>query len=100
METHVLHDCDLYQLTTCFYLSFVLGSQECRGMSHISHLGWGVWDVNMCFVLSLPFASSSLWLGLLLRDAGVISTDDRDTFSKRSEKACQKASQPQLRSGS
>ena len=44
METHILQDCDLYQLTLCV-LSFplFLGSKECQrhvsGMSHISHLG-------------------------------------------------------------
>ena len=55
METHVLYDCDLYQLTICF-LSFVLGlpgvPEECHTYPT---WGWGVGVVSLCFALSLPY---------------------------------------------
>ena len=51
METQVLHGCDLYQLTICFSLSFVLGQ---LGVSKEGHTyptcGWGT-VVSWCFAL-------------------------------------------------
>ena len=43
METHVLHDWDLYQLTMCF-LSFLLFLGSQRNVTHIppESGGWGV----------------------------------------------------------
>ena len=41
METHVLQDCDLYQLTVCF-LSFVLGQPGVPEEYHMYHT-WGAW---------------------------------------------------------
>ena len=52
METHVLYDCDLYQLTICF-LNFplILGSQEClRNITHM--MGGGVCGVSAYLMLS------------------------------------------------
>lgn len=38
METHVLHDCELYQLTIFLFFPLFLGSQEC--LRNITHIPW------------------------------------------------------------
>ena len=68
METHVLYDCDLYQLTICF-LSFplFLGSQEClRNITHIPCSGGQGGGASFCFALNLPYALSSLRIKLVI----------------------------------
>ena len=55
-EFHVLYNCDLYQLTICFFFVFFflplfLGSHT---------LGRGMWNVSLPFAFSLSFVVSSL----------------------------------------
>ena len=61
METHVLHDCDLYQLTICFS-PFLCSwaARSARGISHIPHLEelGGVCSLSAC--LMLPHQEGSL----------------------------------------
>ena len=71
METPVLQECDLYQLTICFSLPFVLGwpgvSEECHTYP-TREWGEGVLGVSLCFAHSLPSAPSSSQLTPELSD--------------------------------
>jgi len=53
METHFLPDHDLYQLTTCFSLFFVLGQSGVP--EDISHLGGRRGFEVLAYVLPLAF---------------------------------------------
>ena len=55
METQVLQDCDLYQLSICFPLSFVLGQPEVPEEYH-THPTW-VGEGGMFVACQLAFCS-------------------------------------------
>lgn len=56
METPVLHDCDLYQLTVCFSLSFVLVQPG------VPHIPQGVGGQGGCGVVACGLPSACLLL--------------------------------------
>ena len=61
METQVLQDCDVYQLTICFPpLLCSWEARSARGVSHLSHLGGGGGVGGLAASLILPHQKSSL----------------------------------------
>ena len=64
VEFHVLHDCDLYQLTISFSPAFVLRQsllpEECYIYIYIPLWDGGLQCVSLCFALTLPSHQLSL----------------------------------------
>ena len=57
IENQVLYDCDLYQVSPCFSLSFVLGQTGAPGVSHTYPVGPGgvlAWALLSVWLLLPP----------------------------------------------